>query len=407
MKSHIRKTGSAIRDAWLMLGLTILFFLFIEGSLRAAYFVKSRLAAAPAAAGRSTMPDTYQGADWVAGYQKEFNRSTPVRWMPYVYWRRVPFNGRFVNVDSSGVRRTDPVPAAPPDGARPLRIFMFGGSTVWGTGARDAFTIPSIVARQLAAAGVPADVTNYGESGFVSTQEVITLMLQIQKGNIPDLVIFYDGVNDTFSAFQQRVSGIPVNEFNRVIEFNLSNDHRFRDRTRMVVRDIAARLVTIRTATRVLGIDRRRGRAVEAQGQARNDAEEKALADGVAATYRANMELVKALSERFGFDYLFYWQPSIYQKTQLTEFERAIPATGGRFFAATYDAVRHRMADESRFHDLSLIFADVSAPLFIDAFHLGESGNELIGGRIAADVLGLIGPSDQTRDTSSILSGQR
>ena len=51
---------------------------------------------------------------------------------------------------------------------------------------------------------------------------IITLLLILQKGERPDVVIFYDGVNDTYSAFQQLRAGLPQNEFNREIEFNLS-----------------------------------------------------------------------------------------------------------------------------------------------------------------------------------------
>ncbi|MBC8457124.1 MAG: hypothetical protein H8D67_03910, partial [Deltaproteobacteria bacterium] len=60
-------------------------------------------------------------------------------------------------------------------------------------------------------------------------QEVIDLFLQLQKGNIPNIVIFYDGINDTFSAFQNGISGIPQNEWNRKKEFNLLKPSRYND----------------------------------------------------------------------------------------------------------------------------------------------------------------------------------
>ena len=55
----------------------------------------------------------------------------------------------------------------------------------------------------------PVCVVNFGESGFVSTQGVIQLILELQSGNIPDLVIFYDGVNDVYAAYQ---SGRPTHQ---------------------------------------------------------------------------------------------------------------------------------------------------------------------------------------------------
>jgi hypothetical protein len=58
--------------------------------------------------------------------------------------------------------------------------------------------------------------------GWVSTQSVIMLLRQLQHGNIPDVVVFYDGVNDTYAAYQQGFAGWPQNELNRVTEFNVT-----------------------------------------------------------------------------------------------------------------------------------------------------------------------------------------
>jgi lysophospholipase L1-like esterase len=131
------------------------------------------------------------------------------------------------------------------DSRTPLKIFMFGGSALWGTGARDAFTIPSIFATQLQNKGLATEVTNFGESGYVSTQEVSAMLLQLQKGQIPDLVIFYDGVKDMYSAYQQHVAGLPENEFNRVKEFNLSQPAKSKQLRRITLQDMARRLSTI------------------------------------------------------------------------------------------------------------------------------------------------------------------
>lgn len=80
----------------------------------------------------------------------------------------------------------------------------------------------------------------------MSTQVVIALLLQLQKGQIPDLVIFYDGVNDMYSAYQQKVAGLPENEFNRVKEFNLSQPAKSKQLRRMALEDVARRLSRIR-----------------------------------------------------------------------------------------------------------------------------------------------------------------
>jgi len=39
------------------------------------------------------------------------------------------------------------------------------------------------------------------------------------------------------------------------------------------------------------------------------------------------------------------------------------------------------------FHDLSQIFANTDRPVFTDFCHISEKGNEIVGRRIATDVL--------------------
>ena len=93
---------------------------------------------------------------------------------------------------------------------------------MWGTGVPDEYTIPSLLAKQFKEHGVSnICITNFGQGGWVNTQEMLELIMQIKKGNIPNMVVFYDGVNDSYSAFQNKVAGIPENESNRIEEFNL------------------------------------------------------------------------------------------------------------------------------------------------------------------------------------------
>ena len=55
----------------------------------------------------------------------------------------------------------------------------------------------------------------------MSTQELVALVRELQAGYRPDLVLFYDGVNDTTSALLEGRPTLTTNEINRVREFNL------------------------------------------------------------------------------------------------------------------------------------------------------------------------------------------
>ena len=83
-------------------------------------------------------------------------------------------------------------------------------------------TIPSLLARDARLnGGWRAEIRNLAEIGYVSTQELIALVRELQGGYRPDIVIFYDGVNDTTSAFLEREAGVTTNEVNRRAEFNI------------------------------------------------------------------------------------------------------------------------------------------------------------------------------------------
>jgi hypothetical protein len=378
---------AVIRDSWLMFGIGVLFLLVLELVLGVAFSVRDRVIASRGTIDFRMDADAYPDSAWVREYYTEFHRSSDVEWRPYVYWRRRPFTGQYVNIDSAGIRRTVAYQPAT-GGSPPKRVFVFGGSTVWGTGARDSFTIPSLIARELQASSVTAEVVNFGESGYVSSQEVIALMLQLQKGDIPDLVVFYDGVNDTYAAYQQGRPGRPHNEFNRIREFNLTQPERSGERTRLALQDMARSLSTVRLLSALLHLD---PGASAISALPHDSIAVDSLARGVVDVYRANIELVRAMGRQYGFRCLFYWQPTIFEKTHLTAYEtarRAEMAGLESFYRRTYASLRASgvgRTDDEVVRDVSLVFADVDQPIYIDWVHPGETGNVAVSKRIAAD----------------------
>ena len=67
-------------------------------------------------------------------------RSYDARWASYVYFRRKPFSGRHINVDSNGIRYTPEFSIRQIEPA--VRLFLLGGSTDVGTGAQTAGQSP-------------------------------------------------------------------------------------------------------------------------------------------------------------------------------------------------------------------------------------------------------------------------
>jgi lysophospholipase L1-like esterase len=381
------------RDVWMVLGIAVAMFVALEAAVSLGFYVRGFWR--PPADNFRIKADTYSNTEWASKYYKEIEeveKGRTLRWQPYVYWRRTPRRGQYINIGSDGLRKTINVSmseAASP----PIKVFMFGGSTMWGLGAGDDSTIPSIFAEEANNKGINCEVVNFGQYAYVSTQEVIELTLQLQKGNIPDVVIFYDGVNDTFSGFQLSVPGLPHDEIRREKEFCLLERKELQT---LAVQSAIRQLSTMRFLHGVLqktGLQRDNFQPIPLEYE-KAVADKGALAHAVAETYLNNIKLVQVLAQAYGFAPLFYWQPVIYAKRYLTEYERQsleldVHYPGMKeFYQDTYATLQQSSAGLNKniaFHDISTIFSDAREPIFVDFNHMGGKGNSLIARRMAED----------------------
>ena len=364
------------RTAWDILGITLLLLVVVVIIGRGA---ASLLRAEPP----PSPPHPYGGQPWFRGLRYEYVNSNRMQWEPYVQWRRRPYTGPQgnVNIDSAGLRRTTQ-PAA--STASPRKVFFFGGSTMWGSWQRDSFTIASLVAADLAARGVDdIEVRNYGETGYVLTQEVIRLILELRRGERPALVVFYDGINDIAAEGMNLRCGLPQNEANRRLEF--AAGRLLARRSRVEIRDAAQAW-------------RDRYRVPPARSV--DDSTAAALARDAVACYAGTAEVVEALARAYGFQVLYFWQPTIgASEKPLTAFERyeLDPPDGdidGVPIARPIERASMRYIDSAmgavagdRFHNLGALFAGDTATVWLDFIgHITERANQVVAGRIAEPV---------------------
>ncbi len=386
---RMRQALRRLQTLWSIVGLSLIAIFITEAGFRCLFAIKDRLTSA-SIPDRRVIDAGYGGETWPVLHYRELE-SLADRWEPYVYFRQTPFSGRTVNIGREGLRVTwQPPPAPPSSGEKAFRILMLGGSSLWGFGARDDRTIPSRVARKLYESGHRVEVSNLAEIGYVSTQEVVALLRELQSGNRPDLVIFYDGVNDCTSALLEGEAGVTTNERNRRTEFNIRQSPARLGGAMIaeLIRDSASYRFAQIIARRLLG-------AGGAVGGLPPEGRRKELAAEVVRRYRANLAIVDRLSRGFGFEALHYWQPVVFDKPSPTPYEReeADKLSWARsFLGEVYDEVRAsaELHAERRFHDLSRIFADSGELTFIDYCHTTESANDRIAGVIAGHALDIL-----------------
>jgi lysophospholipase L1-like esterase len=373
-----------LQSGWSILGITLVVILIMEAGLRVTFALRDYFTL-PGSPEQRILVEGYGGATWPVEHYREIE-SLEERWQPYVYFRPKAFQGKTIAIGGDGLRATwqPPAPAGERVAQQPAKLLMLGGSSLWGFGARDDQTIPSLLARRLHERGVQVEVKNLSDLGYVSTQEVICLLRELQRGYRPDLVIFYDGVNDTTSAVLSGEAGLTTNEVNRRREFNLLQS------PARLVSALGGKLLADSGSLRLArAVNSRLGRPAPGSSSPLPDATMRRLAGDVAERYVANVSMVEALARGYGFRPFFFWQPVIFTKAELAAVEREEAqryAWTEPAFRAVYEQIRTspKLNADTSFHDLSGIFGDQQQLVFIDYCHTTETANAQIAEQMDA-----------------------
>ena len=333
----------------------------------------------------------YKDAPWAKEYYDEIYKMKPTI-DPLVGWRPEEIHGAYVNVDAEGVRKTwnPAVSSIMPQ----AKVFMFGASTTWGAGARDLYTIPSLVSKLLnseSAKNGSYRVTNYGQSGYVLVQEIAKLTYLLEKGERPDYVIFYDGANDISYAYESGVPG-PAGSAAIIrdqIEGRLSGDisAELTQRVKNAVREecFACRIAVgaIRKfSPRFLNPN-------VVAGQSYSGAELRRLAGEIAAAYKnETMPFLQNLSRAFGFKLLMFWQPTIYTESKLIGQEKLLgsidPHVNDANASTLYREVNAILPSDPahNFYNLTYVLSARQKEYYIDYAHISEEGNGIVAQKI-------------------------
>ncbi len=339
----------------------------------------------------------YEGADFdPVAMWGEIKRGTDqwLNYQPYTVWTRKPIVGQYINVDDQGYRVTKFNSDAPDA----MRIWLIGGSTTWGMGVPDLHPIASQLSRLFNEWGVQTRVLNLGHTGFVSTQEVVTLIRELQTREAPDVFVVYDGLNEGLGLAGRPDLPNPHYLINRVSDLFESRSTEPAPGTPSLIMEVAKTTGYFRLATSL--------RTRFLPGQARenvagsrkefiNDADIASVAERSAGILLENYQLMNALGEGYGFPCFFFFQPQpgVGDKP-LHESEIKVLAKVADdpeekwvldFSREQRTAFRRRLAagqGPEQVVDLSDMFAGVTRPLYLDWAHLSPAGNRLVAERI-------------------------
>ena len=329
--------------------------------------------------------------------------STVVQGMyaPFVVWRTNSIlSCDTLSITEDGYRLT---PGTSQD-IDAYRVFLFGGSSMWGFGVSDSCTIGAYLQRDLEKMTErPVAVLNLGQLGYASTQEMIELILQLRSGNVPDLVVFYDGVNDTWNAYGSGIVGghhseeqVSARVEGRSEEFDMPSI----PETLLKNSNLWLLITSLGSRSEIGEIDVEDLVTYSTMGIDRDT-----LASAVVSTYLGNCAVVEALAESYDFEYLFIWQPCIWLGEKPLTTDEEVLYSGGveyqfnsadqayrELLEATYRCYAVSLPDTMHYATFTDIFRGETEEIYTDfsGVHISAAGNEIV----AASILDLIVEQD-------------
>jgi len=281
------------------------------------------------------------------------------RYVPYMAWSRKPFSGKTTTINREGDRTHSPLTE------RPLQhIRFFGGSTMWGSGVDDHNTIPA----HFNALHQDYQAYNHGQSGFVSRQELARLVNLVNQKSPMEVIIFYDGCNDSLSLCAPDVS---INGHREQAKMANKLEHHWQvadnlfGSIRVVIKKVA----------------KKRERPIS------RCSTNPAYAPMVATTLVNNWKIAKTVAAMGGADFHAILQPVAPIGQPNIEY---LPKRGSRTdFHLVYPLVLEIKEREHLdwIHDLTDAF-DVDEYIYIDSCHVNGRGNQIMAQKISK-LLGL------------------
>jgi hypothetical protein len=275
---------------------------------------------------------------------------------PYGLWRSPPFKGEAINIDERGIRRTL---YSKCDGETPS-IWLFGGSTIFGQGSRDADTIASLLAKRFADAGQQRCVLNFGADAWTSNESVIMLVSELKRpdAKTPSAVLFFDSCNDTFTPF--------VHTGYVEIPYNFNKE--WLDALALMHKGSLYYIHGTNTWLLAKRLIKRAGGPTKYEIPENPDR----LARKIAQNYLDNIKIVDGLSRSFGFQYEFFWLPL---------FTDELPEVMKLANSLTQPIIHTEKIDH--LHDLT---GKYDRSLALDACHLLPEGHDFVA-KAAFDAL--------------------
>lgn len=332
---------------------------------------------------------SFRDKEWAKELSQGFNElGKATKYSRFLTWLVQNYQSKYINIDDQGLRRTWNPSFKEYENSE--HIFIFGGSTMLGAGARDEYTIASYLSRELNQRQPRYEVFNYGQTAYTFDQEILRLLLLLRDGKRPDYVIFYDGVNDLVAAYDAGEAGALTTEALIRNKLEAGNIGIMELSLKTIVRDYCKSCRIIINIGRAISPKAFRLYPIVGSGYDQNRLEQ--LASEEAQHYVDSLRFLDQLSQAYGFQYLVFWQPTLFNGDTLVGDEEGLLELDWRmrdknmyvfYDSATYK-VKNLAAKEPslNFFDISNSLKGRTNQIFLDNVHISEEGNNIVAEKI-------------------------
>ncbi len=299
----------------------------------------------------------YAGVDWALTHFQEL-QSLGTKYVSYVEWRRKAFKGKTITISGPYRQRRT---VGHTDATKPS-VYFFGGSTMWGTGADDAHTIPSQFA-QLSG----FRVENFGEVAYTSHQSLMLLIQVLQDGHRPNIVVFYDGVNEVTHKCRTELT-----PWSHAREHQISSALEERGYgLQYVARPLVALAKYVSDALFT---------SAYRAGGWYNCNSDSTKAQRIADNLIEDWAIARRLVESYSGKFIGVLQPvAFFSDTRLDHLE--LDNIQRKQYEAVYPLIKTKMTDQPGLYDFTDVL-DNPEYIYIDFCHVSPNGNRYVAARI-------------------------
>ena len=231
---------------------------------------------------------------------------------------------------------------------------------MWGTGADDANTIPSQFAQL---SGFRAE--NFGESAYTAHQSLVLLIQVLQDGHRPNIVVFYDGVNEVSQKCRTEHTPWSHGKEQRISKA-------LKVKTRYDLKYMVKPFIAAANSARKVLLKRQPKDKSKFYDCHSDPTKAQKIADNLIEDWTVARKLVKSYNGKF----VGILQPVSYFSNTKTD-QIKVNNIERKQFEAVYPLIKQKMTNRRGLYDFTDVL-DRPEYIYIDFCHLSPNGNRYV-----------------------------